>query len=107
MRFWVIICPGLPANGMALFPLILIKDKAQQHDKVLINHEKIHLRQQLELLIVVFYVLYLANYLFNLLRYRNHYQAYFNISFEKEAYRFEKDVNYLNKRPFCNWLRKW
>lgn len=104
MKFWVIIIPKLSANAMALFPFILLRNKAQRSDKVLINHEKIHLRQQLEMLIFPFYFLYVINYLFNYLKYKNHYQAYLNIAFEKEAYHFENDQYYLSKRKWYNWI---
>jgi len=104
MIFWVIIVRSLPANGMAIFPFILIKNPAKKQDQVLINHEKIHLQQQLELLILPFYFLYLVNYLINLLRYKNHYQAYFNILFEREAFNAEKDLGYLKKRRFMAWI---
>jgi len=104
MRFWVIIYPKLSANAMAIFPFILLRNKAQKRDFVLINHEKIHLKQQLELLIIPFYFLYGINYLLNLVKYKNHYQAYLNIVFEKEAYKFEKDPNYLSKRKWYNWI---
>lgn len=104
MRFWFIILPNLSANAMAIFPFILLKDKAQKHDAPLINHEQIHLRQQLELLVLPFYFLYLFNYFINLVKYKNHYQAYFNISFEREAYRFEHDLNYLSDRKWYSWI---
>lgn len=103
MRYWLLIVPKLPANGMALFPFILIKSSSQQKNFTLINHEKIHLKQQLELLIIPFYVLYLINYFINFLKYKNHYQAYYNISFEREAYHFEKDLNYLSNRKLYGW----
>lgn len=105
MRFWFIILPKLSANAMAIFPFILLKNTAQKRDSVLINHEQIHLQQQLELLVLPFYLLYLLNYCINLIKYRNHYQAYFNISFEKEAYHFEKDLNYLSKRQWYSWIK--
>lgn len=104
MKFWVIIIPKLCANAMALFPFILLRNKAQKSDFVLLNHEKIHLKQQLELLIIPFYFLYGINYLINLLKYKNHYKAYFNIAFEREAYYFEKDPIYLSKRKWYNWI---
>ena len=104
MRFWFIILPKLSANAMAIFPFILLQNKAQKQDKILINHEKIHLQQQLELLIFPFYFLYLLNYLINLIKYKNHYQAYLNIVFEKEAYHFEKQLDYLTKRKLYNWI---
>jgi hypothetical protein len=69
-----------------------------RNNEVLIHHEKIHHRQQLELLIVPFYLIYLINYLFNLIRYREHFKAYKEIVFEREAYKMEPDLNYLNER---------
>lgn len=89
---------------MALYPFILLKYKHQKNDSILLNHERIHLRQQVELLIVPFYLLYLLNYLINLIRYRNHHRAYFNISFEKEAYSFDQNPNYLKTRKFFAWV---
>ncbi|MBL4678873.1 MAG: hypothetical protein JKY70_22175 [Mucilaginibacter sp.] len=89
---------------MALYPFILLKEQRFKYDKAFINHERIHLRQQLELLILPFYLLYLLNYLFNLLRYKNHHKAYMNIAFEREAYRNEHNFNYLNTRKFCTFL---
>lgn len=89
---------------MALYPFILLKDRAQKHDKILLNHERIHLRQQIELLIFPFYLLYLLHYLINLVRYRNHHRAYFNIVFEKEAYQCDQNLNYLKNRKFFSWI---
>ena len=87
---------------MALFPYILIRDKRMADDVMLINHERIHLRQQAELLVIPFYVLYLLNYLLNLLVYRNHHKAYMYIVFEREAFSKETDSDYLfNRRPWA------
>ncbi|RZK84416.1 MAG: hypothetical protein EOO98_16755, partial [Pedobacter sp.] len=65
MRPPILIVKKLPAAGMAVFPFILLKSERFKSDTEIINHEKIHLRQQLELLILPFYILYLINYLFN------------------------------------------
>lgn len=104
MKYWVVIIPNLSANAMAVFPFILLRNKSQKSDQTLINHEKIHLQQQLELFILPFYFLYLINYLINLLKYKDHYQAYFNISFEKEAYHHENELSYLSNRKWYNWI---
>lgn len=104
MGFPVIIFRFLPAHGMAVFPFILVKEKKFESHKILLNHEKIHLYQQLELLILPFYVLYFANYLINLIRYREHYKAYFNIIFEKEAFNNEHDLGYISKRKLFGWV---
>lgn len=90
---------------MAVYPFILLKNPDQKADKTLINHERIHLRQQIELLILPFYLLYLFHYLINLIRYRNHYLAYFNIIFEKEAYACDQNLDYLQQRKLFSWLK--
>ncbi|EKF55815.1 hypothetical protein I215_04665 [Galbibacter marinus] len=92
-------------DGLTLWPLIILKENKLKFDAVLINHERIHLRQQLELLIVLFYLWYLMEWFIGLLRYRNSVKAYRNISFEKEAYAYESDLNYLDKRPFFSFLK--
>ncbi|MGY0039604.1 hypothetical protein [Pedobacter sp. NJ-S-72] len=81
------------------------KDPDQKNDTLLINHEKIHFYQQLELLILPFYILYVTNYLVNLIRFRNHSKAYFNISFEKEAYANDQNMNYLKNRRLYAWFK--
>lgn len=103
MKLLILHVPFLPATGMALFPFILLKDARLKKDKQIINHEKIHLRQQLELLIVPFYMLYLLNYLVNLIVYQNHHRAYLNIVFEREAYKTDADMDYLKKRKLWAW----
>jgi len=91
--------------GMAVWPFILLKKKDLLKDKVFLNHEKIHLRQQLELLLVFFYLWYVLEFLFRLIQYQNRNKAYRNISFEREAYTNEKDLNYLKKRSIWRFLK--
>jgi hypothetical protein len=105
MPYILLIVPFLRVHGMALFPFILIRDKALKDNHHLINHEKIHIRQQLELLILPFYILYIGHYLFNLVKYRNHDTAYRNICFEREAYTQESDLNYLKVWHFWRFLK--
>lgn len=88
----------VPYSAMALYPFILIKRDELRDNAELIHHEKIHHRQQLELLLVGFYVLYGMNYFFNLLKHRNHYKAYREIIFEREAFAMDKDLDYLKRR---------
>jgi len=105
MRYLSVICRRLPATAMALFPFMLFKDERHKHEIFLINHEKIHFRQQIELLILPFYILYLFSYLINLIRFRNHHHAYFNICFEKEAYANDQNLSYLQKRALYAWIK--
>ncbi|MDF3077840.1 MAG: hypothetical protein K0S09_1729 [Sphingobacteriaceae bacterium] len=104
MKFPIVHFPRLKVNGMALFPFILVGSRESKKDAVLINHEKIHLWQQIELLILPFYLLYALNYLYNRFRFKDHYSAYMNIVFEKEAYAHEADLSYLSQRKFMGWI---
>ncbi|WP_210405079.1 hypothetical protein [Pedobacter sp. G11] len=105
MKAPIIIVKKLPTAGMAIFPFILLKSERLKADKEIINHEKIHLRQQLELLIIPFYVCYIINYLINLIIYKKHHLAYRKIIFEQEAYRFEGDLNYLRNNSWYGWVK--
>lgn len=87
--------------GLSLWPFIFLKNNDLKEDTVLINHERIHLRQQQELLIVFFYIFYLMEWVVRTMLYFDTYKAYQNLSFEKEAYSNEKNLDYLNqRRPF-------
>lgn len=84
-------------RGITLWPFIILK-KEYREDKVLVNHEKIHLRQQIELLILPFYLWYGIEFLIRYFQYNSWDKAYRNISFEREAYQNEKELDYLGKR---------
>lgn len=90
---------------MTLFPFVFLADAADKKDAVFVNHERIHLRQQLEMLVVFFYVWYLLEYLFLLVQFRNRKKAYYAISFEREAYENEKDLGYLKARSFWKFRK--
>ncbi|NAS31552.1 hypothetical protein GTQ40_11260 [Flavobacteriaceae bacterium R38] len=91
--------------ALTLWPVIIIKETALKNDPVLLNHERIHLKQQLELFILPFYILYLCEWIVGLYKYRNWYKAYKNISFEREAYLHEENLNYLDNRQKWSFLR--
>ncbi|RZS92173.1 hypothetical protein [Aquimarina brevivitae] len=93
--------------GIALWPFIVVKSSCLKKDQVFINHERIHLKQQLELLVLPFYLLYLVEYIIRLLQYRNSALAYRNISFEKEAYQNEMYLSYLEERKPWNFIKYW
>ncbi|HPW98704.1 MAG TPA: hypothetical protein PK218_09090 [Flavobacterium sp.] len=91
--------------GLTIFPFIIVKDKKLKLDKVFINHEKIHLRQQLELLILPFFVWYFLEFFFRFMICLNWSKSYRSISFEKEAYCNEMNFNYLEKRTLYRFLK--
>lgn len=103
IRGFLLNVPSLHVDGMALFPFILSKRKAPS--EVFLNHERIHLKQQLEMGLVIFYGWYLTEYFIRYLQYKNRYLAYLHISFEREAYANEHDLGYLKKRRFCAWRK--
>lgn len=87
--------------GLSVWPFIILKNDSLKTDIVLINHEKIHLKQQLELLIIPFYLIYITEWLMRSLFYLSFYRGYQNISFEREAYVNEHNLNYSSeRRPF-------
>lgn len=102
---WLIVVPKLRVAAMAIYPFILVQKVSYKNDVVLVNHEKIHHRQQLELLIVPFYLFYLLNYLYNLLKYKKHQLAYLNIIFEKEAFVQQQNLSYLSTRKMFSWIK--
>lgn len=92
-------------RGMTLFPFVFVKESLDKKNPVFVNHERIHLRQQIELLIIPFFVLYFMEFLVRLIQYGNKDLAYRNISFEREAYAKEKDLDYLKQRNFWKFLK--
>ncbi|WP_031456801.1 hypothetical protein [Flavobacterium chungangense] len=91
-------------RGMAVYPFILIKYYKDQVNVVFLNHEKIHLRQQIEMLILPFFIWYILEFFIRFIQYKNRDLAYRNISFEREAYIKETDLNYLRNRSFFQFL---
>jgi len=106
-EYWIL---GGNTIGMTLYPFIFLKksyferfgSQKESRLKKTINHEKIHIKQQIELLVLPFYILYFLFYFINLFKKGD---AYRNIPFEKEAYANENDYEYVNKRKFFSWIK--
>lgn len=89
------------------FGVILTADKLNDVD---INHELIHTAQMREMLYIFFYVWYGIEWLALFIKHHDWTKAYFNVRFEKEAYKHQNDLEYLNKRRMFNEFReklKW
>lgn len=70
-----------------------------------LRHECIHTAQMRELGYIGFYVLYLLEWLCRLVFHTQ--TAYRGISFEREAYTYERDLCYLHKRKhYAQWRRR-
>ena len=93
--------------GLTIYPFIFLKNDALKDNLTLINHEKIHLKQQIELLWIFFFAWYFTEFFIRLIQYKKWNLAYRNISFEREAYKNELNPNYLLTRKrfsFINYL---
>ena len=108
--------PGYKAIN--LFGILFARSNAKI-DEVTINHEAIHSRQFVELMVLfavatvfirwwlpvfapfAFYVWYIVEWLIRLPK----GNAYRNISFEREAYANEVDASYLKGRKMFNFLK--
>lgn len=91
-------------RGLTIFPFVFVKYSSDKKNLVFVNHERIHLRQQLELFILPFFIWYFLEFMIGMIQYRNIGMAYRNISFEKEAYNNEKNLTYLKQRSLWNFL---
>lgn len=67
-----------------------------------VNHEKIHWQQQLEMLIIPFYLWYFIEWIIRIFGSAN---AYRNLSFEREAYGNDGNMNYLETRKRYCWIK--
>lgn len=91
------------ATGITLAPFgVYIKEKYLTNVRT-INHESIHWKQQLEMLIIFFYVWYFIEWLIRI--FINFEKAYKSLSFEREAYANDDNLDYLKTRKPFAWLK--
>lgn len=83
--------------GITVWPFIFLR-KDFADDKTTITHESIHVKQQGELLLILFYLWYVIEWMIKGFSYNK-------ISFEKEAYANENNENYLNTRKHYSFLK--
>lgn len=102
----VIVNKIIPPKGFLainLFGLIFSKRELTDTEK---NHEAIHTAQMRELLYIGFYILYVLEWLQKVIVYDTLKDAYRNLSFEKEAYKHQNDLEYLKTRKhFAEWRK--
>ena len=87
-------------GAITLYPFIISRVPMSE---VTLNHEKIHIKQQAELLVIGFYALYALWWVVYRLRGLSASDAYFNLPFELEAYAHERDMDYLETRKPYAW----
>lgn len=91
--------------AITIWPFIFVRHEGLKEIDSLINHERIHLKQQLELLILPFYIWYGIEYLVHYLKLKDSIQAYKRISFEREANDNENNLSYLSNRKLFSWFK--
>ncbi|HLS36988.1 MAG TPA: hypothetical protein VK023_01835 [Sphingobacterium bovisgrunnientis] len=104
-RFWTKVFSFGKAEAITIFPFIFLKRAGLKVDKFLLNHERIHLIQALELAVFPFYIWYITEFLVRYIQYKNFDKAYRNISFEREAYTNQNNQNYLKQRRLWSFWR--
>ncbi|MDE5843473.1 MAG: hypothetical protein K2H35_07050 [Muribaculaceae bacterium] len=86
-----------------LFGVLYVRGNAHLSDEIL-RHEYIHTLQMKELGYLFFYIIYIMEWIVRLFMHGN---AYRNISFEREAYKFQSIPDYVTHRPkFGQWKKK-
>jgi len=91
---------GKPVRGFAFFPFIFLLDSIDSRIfEYILNHEKIHLAQQKETLIIGHHILSLIELIYyRLFKKVNSRDFYYLQVSEQEAYDNMYDLGYLNRR---------
>lgn len=94
-------------TGITIFPFVFLRKsyfdgKSEYILNRTIRHEKIHIEQQKELLVLPFFIVYFLEWLIKLFKYGK--LSYRNISFEREAYS-NKTEDYLKTRKHYSFIK--
>jgi len=99
----------IPFRGFAainLFGHVFAREEYRPISDRTLRHEAIHTAQMRETGYVGFYLIYVAEWLYQWARLRSAKQAYYAVRFEREAYAHQNELDYLtHRRPFA-WTRK-
>lgn len=90
--------------AMNLFGMIIAR-KGIYLSPTSVFHERIHTAQMREMLYVFFYLWYVIEWLIRILFCFSASKAYWNISFEREAYDNESNPAYLQQRKHYRWMK--
>ena len=89
--------------GITLAPFGIYLSKKYLSNVETINHESIHWKQQVEMLIIFFYAWYLIEWFIRI--FTNFGNSYRSLSFEREAYDNDGNLKYLETRKPYSWLK--
>jgi hypothetical protein len=92
------------ASSIVLAPFgIYIDDKNIEND-IVINHCKIHWEQQIEMLLIFKFLWQFIEWLAKLPTNLSDINAYLDVSFEREAFANENNLEYLKTRKPYSWI---
>jgi hypothetical protein len=91
-------------GAITLYPFVFVATKRNETPIELVQHEFVHVRQVRTVGWWRFYASYLWQWFVGIVRYRNHAAAYFDVSFEVEAYAKQGHVA-LSAAERAEWLR--
>lgn len=87
-----------------IFGIIFCRSDKGRIDAVTKNHEYIHTLQQREMLFIGFTLWYTIEWLYRAVKCRDFMKAYYDLYFEREAYKMERDFGYpARRKPFGWW----
>lgn len=89
-------------TALTIWPFVFVRNDKEYSD-VTARHEAIHGEQQKEMLVILFYLWYVIEWLVKCIIYRNTMTAYKNISFEREAYDNQHLLDY--QRKHYSWIK--
>ena len=95
----------LPVKGFSainLFGILFVRQGVVVTERLL-NHESIHTAQMREMLYVFFYAWYVMEWAVKLIKFRS--KSYYHVSFERECYEHEHNLEYLKNRKLFNWVK--
>ncbi len=95
--------PSRGYHAITLFPFVLYNGRELTESEI--RHETVHLYQQLSLLVIPFYLLYLLFWIVGMIRYRDSNMAYRNIPFERSAYLLETRPTVSPLHQAFHWFR--
>ena len=98
---WLSYVSPIEITAITLGPIVISRNEMSEVTK---RHETIHFQQYIETGFIGFIFLYFGFWLWNLLKYSNGEEAYYNIPFESEAYSNHEDESYLENRKRYSWI---
>ena len=99
----------IPFRGFAainLFGHVFAREEYRPISDRTLRHEAIHTAQMRETGYVGFYLIYVAEWLYQWARLRSAKQAYYAVRFEREAYAHQDELDYLSYRRRYAWTRR-